>query len=1209
MAEIRWTEEQKRIIDARNANILVSAAAGSGKTAVLVERILERILDRENPADVDRFVVVTYTRAAAAQMKQRLQKRLMRKLEEHPGDRHLQRQIGLVSSAHISTVHSFCGYVIQNFFHRIGLDPSYRQGTESELALLRNETIEEILEEEYANGAEDFIAFAGLSMFNRSDAAMADMVFQLYDQAMSEPFPEEWIGRMEQMLSVSSEEEWEKSPLVRALLADTRRLLEGMKEEQEELLFVCQETDGPYYFEKQLTELSELLELLLSCQSYSSLQKELSSMKFSVMRGKTDDTVNPEKKQFVADGRNLCKKELKSLQEKLYAVDVDGQLADLAEMAPPLLTLLRLTRKFLAAYREAKRERNIVDFNDLEQLALEILYEGDGNGGRRRSAAAQELSDYFVEIMIDEYQDSNRVQDTILYAVSRDGRDDVFPNLFMVGDVKQSIYRFRNACPELFSEKLQTFSTEKVVFSTEKVAFTTEKVVFPTEKGTRHLRIDLHQNFRSREIVLEGVNAVFDQVMKPDIGGVSYDADARLLAGRVFAETDGRTADSIDLYVLMDNKEMEWEGRQAAVCIREMMDKENPLFILGEDGYRPVEYRDIVILVRSVRSLGQPVFDALSEAGIPVVMEHTQGFFETREISLMAAMLQVLDNPRQDIPLAAVLVSPMFGFEEEELASIRLQARDKDLYGSLLAVQDKKTAHFLEILSGLREKIPYVTVTELMEDIYRETGIYETVMMMPDGAQRTANMDLLMELAREFDETAYHGLYQFVRYINRIRELKEEMGEVNIVGEGEDAVHIMTMHKSKGLEFPVCILMGLGRDLTRKRSRSPITVHPELGIASPIWNTEKHTKKDNLFCSALSKIIAREDLGEELRVLYVAMTRAGEKLILIGSADGKKPVCGKMNYMRRNQMKSYLDMLMPAVLNGCSFFHLEFVSKENLLEETVSGIVEERASVEALYNFDTDIRYDKEIRRLLERMDSVSGEDVQELPVKVSVSDLKKISMEETEEMVVPNIFENAVSDEEMPVPSFMAEGREEDIKKGTAYGTIWHQVMAAIDFSRTRTEAEIREAIEELVRQGKLRSEETSVLHYGRLKRFFTSELGKEMRKAAALGKLCREQPFVIYCPAYRVFPGRTGTTPVLVQGIIDAYYENQNGIVLIDYKTDAIREGEEEKLVERYATQMAFYKEALETMLDRPVKACVLYSFSLGRGVCLPEMGETNV
>lgn len=1195
MAEIRWTEEQKRIINARDADILVSAAAGSGKTAVLVERILERILDRENPADVDRFVVVTYTRAAAAQMKQRLQKRLMEKLEKHPGDMHLQRQVGLVSSAHISTVHSFCGYVIQNYFHRIGLDPSYRQGTESELALLRSETIEKILEEEYAEGAEDFISFAGLSMFNRSDAAMAGMVFQLYDQAMSEPFPEEWLGRMEQMLSVRTEEEWEKSPLVRALLADTKRVLEGMKEEQEELLLVCQEADGPYYFEKQLAELAELLELLLACQSYSSLQKELSGMKFSAMRGKKDDAVNEEKKQFVADGRNLCKEELKSLQGKLFAEDVGGQLANLAGMAPPLLTLLRLTRRFFTAYAEAKRERNIVDFNDLEQLALAILYEEDDKGERKRSAAAKELSDYFVEIMIDEYQDSNRVQDTILYAVSHDGRDDVSPNLFMVGDVKQSIYRFRNACPELFSEKLLSYSDRE---------------------GAWQLRIDLHQNFRSREMVLEGVNAVFDQVMKPDIGGVSYDADARLQAGKEFPKAVGRTAESIDFYVLVDNKELEWEGRQAAKCIREIINPENPLTVLGENGYRPVEYSDIVILVRSVRTMGQPVFEALSEAGIPVVMEHTQGFFETREISLMAAMLQVLDNPRQDIPLAAVLVSPMFGFEEEELAAIRLQARDKDLYGSLLAVQEdmslketgvgQKTVHFLEILSGLREKIPYVTVTELIEDIYRETGIYETVMMMPDGAQRTANMDFLMELAREFDETAYHGLYQFVRYINRIREQKEEMGEVNIVGEGENAVRIMTMHKSKGLEFPVCILMGLGRDLTRKRSRSPVTVHPELGIASPIWNTEEHTKKDNLFCSALSRIKAREDLGEELRVLYVAMTRAGEKLILIGSAEEKKLACGKMNYLRRSRMKSYLDMLMPAVLNGCGFFHPEFVSKENLLEETVSGIVEERVSAEALYNFDTGICYDKEIRSLLERMDSVSGEDSQPLPVKVSVSDLKKMSMEEPELFHIQNAFNE---EEEMPVPSFMTEGQEESIRQGTAYGTIWHQVMAGIDFAKIRTEAEIKEAVEELAEQGRLRPEDMSVLHYGRLKRFFSSELGEEMCKAAALGKLCREQPFVIHCPASRIFSGRTEQARILVQGIIDAYYESQDGIVLVDYKTDALREGEERKLVERYATQMAFYKEALETMLDRPVKACVLYSFSLGRAVCLPEMGETNV
>lgn len=1192
MGKINWTEEQREIIDARGADILVSAAAGSGKTTVLVERILERILDKDEPVDVDRFVVVTFTRAAAAQMKERLLGRLQGELEQHPGDTHLQRQISLVPSAHISTVHSFCGYVIQNYFHRIGLDPSYRQGTESELALLRSETVEEILEEEYEEGAGDFIAFARLRIFNRSDEAMAEMIFRLYNQAMSEPFPLEWLEMAEKLLSIQSAKELEKSPFIQALMTDTRRLLRGIEEEKEALLRICEEKDGPYYFEKQLLELSELLEKLLSCQTYSSLRGALEHMNFSMMRAGKDDTVDEGKKKAVADGRNMCRDELRALRDERFAQDIDGQLADLSDMAAPLLTLLRLTKKFMEAYGMAKRERNIVDFNDLEQLALSILYEDDENGCRRRSAAAEELSDYFEEIMIDEYQDSNRVQDALMSALSRDGRPGYAPNMFMVGDVKQSIYRFRNACPELFIEKYLSYSSGP---------------------GTQR-RIDLHQNFRSRSSVLEGVNAVFDRVMRADIGGVAYDADARLQTGRVFPEAGVRAAGKIDAYVLVDNKDMAGEGRQALECIQDMVNTDNPYFVLGEDGYRPVQYRDIVILIRSVRTMGQPVFETLTAAGIPVVMEHTQGFFETREIGLMAAMLQVLDNPRQDIPLAAVLAGPMFDFTEEELAKIRLNARDKSLFDSLSAFFENagtdsalwdKISHFMDTLEKLREKISYVTVTELMEDIYSETGIYETVMMMPGGAQRTANMDLLMELAREFDETAYHGLYQFVHYINRIREQKEEMGEVNIVGEGENAVRIMTMHKSKGLEFPVCILMGLGRDLAKKRQSTPLIVHPELGIASPIWDTVKHTKKDNLFCSVLTRLNAKEDLGEELRVLYVAMTRAEEKLILIGSAKEEDLASGHMNYMRRSRMKCYLDMLMPAIISEPGYFQLELIQKENLLDAQVSDIVEERTCAELFNKFDTGVCYHKELHGLLARMESVNEEDTETFPIKVTVSEIKKKSMENPE-FPEETLFDEP--EEEMPIPSFLAGEKQKERQRGSAYGTIWHQVLASIDFTVAETEGQIRDEVKRLVQEGRLRPEDVSVLHYGKLSRFFQSGLGQEMRKAAVQGKLHREQPFVIHCRACDIFPGQE-TSQVLVQGIIDGYYETEDGIVLMDYKTDSVREGEEEKLVERYKAQMAFYKKALETILGRPVKACVLYSFSLGKAVSLPEMGETNV
>lgn len=1183
MAEINWTDEQKKGFQTRNANILVSAAAGSGKTAVLIERILQRVLDERKPVDVDRFVIVTFTKAAAAKMKESLRGRLEDELKKKPGDAYLLRQIGLIPSAHISTVHSFCGYIIQNYFHRIGLDPSYRQGTESELALLMNETMESILEEEYEKEAEDFMALAGMRVFNRSDDGMRDMVFQIYNKAMAEPFPEEWLNHMEQMLTMKTADEWNWSEICRSLLEETSRMLSALKEEQKNMLSLCLVPGGPYYFEDPVNELGEMLEHISSCETYNQIAAAMQDMKFRAMRTKKDVSVDGDIKDEVKQRWDICKEALRNWQASFFPGGSSEIMEELAQMAPPLLTLVRLTRTFLTAFTEAKRERNVVDFNDLEQLAIEILVERDEETGeRKRSAAALELSDYFEEIMIDEYQDSNAVQDTLLTFVSRSGREGMAPNLFMVGDVKQSIYRFRNACPALFAEKMSTYREEE---------------------NTDCVRIDFHRNFRSRPVVLDVTNTVFALMMREDIGGVEYDEDAKLQPGRQIPEGDFRTADSVDLYVIQDNKEMEVEGRQAVACIRDLMNPENPLMVMGKDGYRPVEYHDIVILVRSVRIAGQPVFDVLAAAGIPVVMERTQGFFDTREIGLMTSMLQVIDNPYQDIPLAAVLISPMFGVPEEELAQVRADSKDKCLYESLLLAQEENASErierFLDTLGRLREKMTYATVAELMQDIYRETGIYEAVCMMRDGVQRAANMDHLMELAREFDETTYHGLYQFVRYINRIREQQEEVGEVNISGEEENVVRIMTMHKSKGLEFPVCLLMGLGKKLSHT-NRSFLTIHQKMGLAAAIADSEKNTKKDTFFRRFFERENAMEDLGEEMRVLYVAMTRAEEKLILIGSGDAGETGWQSINYFTRSHIDSYLDMLNITAGRCPGCFQVFLTDKEYLLEGEVSDIVEERVETEVLNNFDTDIRYDEDTYQLLTEVETAGLGESAPLPVKVSVSDLKVKSMEEldAEDFI---ILTHDETEDEMPVPSFMKEKEVDSAHQGAAYGTIWHQVMASIDFLKTGSETEIKDELEVLVKTGRLRQEETRVIDVKKLYRFFESDLGREMKRAADSGTLHREQPFVISRPACEIFPERRETDAVLVQGIIDGYYETPDGIVLMDYKTDSLRPGEESKLRERYRTQMSFYKEALEMILGETVKTCVLYSFSLEKEICM--------
>ena len=1180
MGGIQWSDDQQKVMNIRGANILVSAAAGSGKTAVLVERIFRRIMDKKHPVDVDAFVIVTFPRAAAAQMKERLRARLEEALLEEPENRHLQRQLGLIASAHISTVHKFCGYVIQNYFHRIGLDPAYRQGTESELALLQGEAMDEILEEEYTEERPDFVELAQMPMFQRSDAKLEEMIRQIYAKAMSEPFPDAWLERMENFLTVADEKEWRESPFAKLLMEDCRRVVEGIVDEGKRLMELCERPAGPYYFDKRIEELNELCGSLLGAGDYEDFRRILGGMSLAKMSSVHDKSVDESLKKAVQDGRNRCKKILEEMRDGYFFQDIEGHLADLKAMGGRILTLLRLTRRFKEKYTEAKRDKGLVDFNDLEQLALSILLEWDAEKREYvRSAAALELAEQFEEIMIDEYQDSNRVQDTILMSISREGLGGRDPNVFMVGDVKQSIYRFRNACPELFAEKLLTYDAEG---------------------ESRNRRVDLHQNFRSREVVLEGCNCVFSRMMHRDLGGVEYDGAARLRCGRTFPETEHRVSEKIDAYVILDKGDAELEGRLIASKIKEMTDPANPLYLYEEGEWRPAAYRDIVVLSRSVKNAGESYCDALSEAGIPVVMEHTQGFFDTREIRLMTDMLQVIDNPRQDIPLAAVLTGPMFSFSGEEMALLRSSSRRGDLYDSLRGYEGEdglsaKIRHFLEVLSRLRKKTSYATVAELIQDIYRETDIYETVQMMSEGAQRAANMDSLMEQAREFDETVYHGLYQFVRYIQRIREQTEQMGEVNLAGEEENVVRIMTIHKSKGLEFPICIVAGMGKTLGGA-DRSFLTIQPDIGIASKLVDNDSRTVRDTLYQRFLRRLNDLADLGEELRVLYVAMTRAKEKLILVGCR--KEIEAGGVNYLERSRMNTFFDMVLPAALSEDKWFAVTPVYREELCEEAAAELVRENVETASLYNFDTSVRYHKETHELLEFFEKNVETDTEILPVKVSVSDLKVKSMEELD-MEDFAILSHTGEDAEMPVPAFMREETPEDSAgRGAAYGTIWHQVMARIDFQKTGTEDELRGAVQDMVKTGRLRPEETEVLDYRRLLHFFHSPLGQAMARAAAEGRLHREQPFVVAKPAGEIFPecGVTDGRTVLVQGIIDGYYEDGDGIVLMDYKTDSLREGGEDVLISRYKRQMEIYKEALEAMSGKPVKECVLYSFSLG-------------
>ena len=1181
MGTINWTKDQQQIIDMRGCNILVSAAAGSGKTAVLVERIFKRITDKKNPVNVDQFVVVTFTKLAAAQMKDRLRERIEEALAEDPSNEHLLRQEGRLSLAHISTVHSFCSEIVKRYFHRIGLDPAFRMGTEAETRLLMQDVLDELLEEEYGKGEEDFLELAGMSEFNRHDDELGNLVGRIYNQMMGQPFPLRFLDEMEAFYDVKTVDEWENSRFMKNLLASTKNFLQGILKEYKALKDICHGPNQPLFYEPYLDEMLAFLSDLPENSGYEKYRAyfgRLPKLTIRAPRGLTEE--EKANKEAVRLSCKDAEKRMVEWKEQYFDKEAEEHLNDLEDSSRKMKALFRLTRRLHELFVAEKRERGILDFNDLEQLTISILLQKDEESGAYvRTDAAKELANEFVEIMIDEYQDSNYVQDTILHAVSRDGLAGEMPNIFMVGDAKQSIYRFRGARPELFAEKLLSYNKKE---------------------GTLYRRIDLQKNFRSREIVLESTNEVFSRMMHTDIGGVEYDDEAKLHLGSDFENTDKKIAKNVDVYAILGKQNMEAEGTLAALKIQEMVSGETPLYVKDKEGYRKAEYGDVVIIVQT-NSQGQAYFDALKDYEIPAVMEKKRGFFDTREIGLMVSMLQVIDNPHQDIPLAAVLLGPMFSLTEDELAVIRMENRTADLYDAILTydksdVLYEKLQHFLETLSYFRKKASYAAVGEIVQDIYDHTGIYEAVRLMPNGVQRNANMDSLMAIAWEFDGTTYHGLYSFVRYLEKISQQTEEMGEVNLSGEEENVVRIMTIHKSKGLEFPICIIGGMGHAI-HVSDKSILTIHPDIAMVMPVVDNEKRTKKKTVYTHYLKYVNAQDELGEAMRKLYVAMTRAKEKLILLGCA--KNTDSAAVTGENRQKIKTFFNMVLPAVHIRTDLFHLVEVETDDLILQVEHGMVQETVKEQALYNFDTTICYDKHLQEMYEWMDAADEPEPEPLPVKVSVSDLKIQSMEELD-MEDFTILTHEEKEEEKPVPAFMqTETKEKSANRGAAYGTIWHQVMAVIDFANTEDEAQIRKEVKRLVETGRLCESDTEVLNYKRLSAFFDSTLGRKMRQAQKEGRLYREQPFVMGYPARDLFDERREDETILVQGIIDGYYETDDGIVLMDYKTDSLKQGDEKVLISRYRRQMELYRDALEKMTGKKVVKCLLYSFSLSETI----------
>ena len=1180
---VKWTSEQQKVIDLRNRNILVSAAAGSGKTAVLVERIIRRLTEDDTPTDVDRLLIVTFTEAAAAEMKERISAAIEKKLEERPGDIRLERQATLIHSAQITTIHSFCLVVIRDHFHVIGIDPGFRIAEEGELKLLKQDVLEELLEECYAEAKEEFLDFTERFGSGKSDKKIEEIILKMYEYSRSYPRPDRWLDQCVKAYA-SEDLEVRAEERVRMRAADIERVLErGLK--------ICEEPDGPYMYGDMLDSDLQELERLQQAENFDAMYSAAAGFKWKRLSSRKDDTVSPDKKEKVKKLREQAKSLLKGMQEDYFYAPREVWQQDMQDALPSVVTLTELVKRFAHMLDEKKRLRNMIDFNDMEQFALAILTE-EKDGELVPSAVAGEYQDRFDEVMIDEYQDSNLVQETILTSVSRVSRGEY--NIFMVGDVKQSIYSFRLSRPELFMEKYNTYSLKDSVTQ----------------------RIDLHKNFRSREKVLDSVNDIFRQIMKKELGGIEYDDSAALYPGAEFPPLPSGKEDFCKSELLLLDKEdtggedeRQAEARMIARRIRELI-RDGVVLDKETREYRRVQYRDIVILTRSIRGWAEVFSSVLGEEGIPAYSVSREGYFETYEVSVLLDYLKILDNARQDLPLAAVLTSVFGGLNTRELAEIRIAYPNVPFYeaAAMCAESDAAEDACMEELRGklrrfydqvryFREKVPYTPIHELLEEIIDKTGYGLYIAAMPGGAQRMANVEMLTERAAAFEGTSYKGLFNFVRYIAQLKKYDVDYGEAGIMDEQADTVRIMSIHKSKGLEFPIVFVAGMGKKFNTQDTKGSVLLHPDWGAGVDLIDLKRRTKTPTFLKKMIREETALENLAEEMRILYVALTRAKEKLIMTGAAkiteDGA--VSDIPSVFRAEGAKCYLDWVLPCILSD----ETGKVKQESPVEVSVFGaedLTPQQEEVQAevmaedvLRNWDDSQVYEPELRERLDaQIDYVYPfEDEGKMKLKFTVSELKKwasLAEEAGEEM-----YEEPVV---VPlIPEFL---KEEEILTGAPRGSAYHKLLELLDFTVDYDVENLTAAVQQLRQEGRLTDEMAECIRPKDILRFLGCRSGRRMADAARNGKLYKEQPFVLSVDASEIYPEDCSGEKILVQGIIDVYFEEPDGLVVLDYKTDKVRTGNE--LKEKYHAQLDYYAQALEQLMEKPVKEKIIYSFTLG-------------
>ncbi|WP_455542260.1 helicase-exonuclease AddAB subunit AddA [Intestinibacter sp.] len=1329
MSSPKWTIEQKNVIDSRGGNLLVAAAAGSGKTAVLVERIIQMILNPDLKVDIDKLLVVTFTNAAASEMRERIGDAISQKLDQNPEDEHLQDQLVLLNKASITTIHSFCLEVIKSNFHKINLDPNFRIGDETECSLMKLEAIDEAFDILYEEQDEEFCYLVDCYAEKRGDSNLQNLILSIYSFVMSSPYPKVWLKESAEDFNIPENFDFATSKWAKAILQTVKIQMEGIEKSMAKAIQDVSKIDELVTFTDKLKiEYESVRDIVESCDvSWNDAYKKIATMKFEnyakgVKRIPKDAPYYvKEEKDKAKKNRDNAKKSIEKIKTSVFSKHYDDLKEEIKFLYPVVRSLSDVVLMFEKIYSAKKRDKGIIDFNDIEHFALQILTQTDEKGdflfdeeGKNiPSDIALEYREKFYEIFIDEYQDSNQVQEVILSTIAKQKG----PNRFMVGDVKQSIYRFRQAKPEIFLQKYATYDTDL---------------------SSKYKKIMLYKNFRSRKEVVDSVNYIFEHIMSENLGEIDYNEEERLNLGASFEEVEDEKiilGGPTEIHLMekkveeIEDPEEEEEGedldasqieaRMVGKIIRDIMKpNENgeimQVFDKKIGQYRNVEYKDIVILLRAT-SAWAPVFaEELINMDIPTYADIGQGYFETMEIQVIMSFLKIIDNPMQDIPLIAVLRSPIYGFTPEDFIDIRIVDKKVSFYEAMrmfvgekidlsevkddeiidaeinqvtsnilnhmevvednqniqddiddyyqnidysdfvyedeeymynediyndetihnegektLSELELKVRRFLDDLKELQEKSMYMSTDEFLWYIYTNSGYYAYCGALPGGSQRQANLRILFERAKQFEETSFKGIFNFINFISKLKKSNSDMGSAKTLGENANVVRIMSIHKSKGLEFPIVICSGMGRNFNTMDFRKDVLYHHELGYGPQIVDFERRISYPSIAKEALKCKINIENISEEMRILYVALTRAKEKLIITASIkDIEQNIHKWSSNISTEKMvskydilngKNYLDWMMPALMKHKD---LESIRETYSISTKISEEDESKWSVKTWNRDEIDFeKNEKEgIREVLNNIDLEHSDTeyynqiqdklnfeypylgVVKKAASISVTEIKKRQEEYEEQDEYSSLYRKKTT---LKKPKFLSESQKEEKITGARRGTIVHLIMEVLDFSKIGTEAEIRAQINDLVKKRVITEKESKVLSPRKILRFFKSPVAKRMLCSKFVKREQKIYTQIKMNEIYlndEIFKNNRETyenESVMLRGVIDLYFEEDDGLVILDYKTDWIDENNKKEIIHRYKKQLELYAEVLSILTGKKIKEKYLYLFSIDEQV----------